>query len=174
LDIPFLILMPLCLAIPGILGLYFGYESFRRLNAGTVRRLVAGYSIFLFIFIITMLPNLWRLGRLKDTSQHAINSLFVTLVTVAVYGFASRYLLRLCGLPYPPLRQSLGRLPISLIAIETYLTAQSVILDLAPLRKGEKYLHEWPWDLVALPASIALAVIVYKIGMRLFGAKTFE
>ena len=71
-----------------------------------------------------------------------------------------------------PVNQSLTKLPIVLISVVVYLSTDSIFTTIIKTFKIKYYpTAVMPWEGVAFPISILLAIFVYKIGVKLFVKK---
>ncbi len=133
---------------------------------------MAVYSIFLFFLgLFLLMPRAYPiLGlSLEGGTQFEIGLLILTIMATSVHWVASRRLIRFVGLQCPPVRQSLSRAPIVIIAYEVWIIARGVLGGIVPLTVEAP---EDVWNgLLSVAVSvvpIVLGIAAYKLGVRLF------
>jgi len=155
------------LGAPGFMGLYLGYQGLRRTDERSVQGVVTFYCIFLFflgLFLSTYLAHPIPGLGLDEQTQFNIVLLTLTTMATGLYVVASRLLIRFVGLKCPPVRQSLSRIPVAIIALEVWALASEVSWHIL-----QRSTTEAPNGLlltVAVP--IVLGIATYKLGVWLF------
>lgn len=164
--------IPLLMSLPGILGIYFGYGALRKRDAVTIKRMVIAYG-FLLAYLLLWLLEGWldRLTGLSEGRIMSIAMLVSTLIAITAYWFISRYILHKLGHLYQPVRQSLSRAPIFLVALLFYQATFNVLKDLFPFldppySSESEYEHLYGLILFLLP--IVFAYYLYRFGVWLF------
>ncbi|MCP4645525.1 MAG: hypothetical protein GY851_34090 [bacterium] len=164
-DLAFAVLMGALLGIPGFLGCYFGFQGLRKTDPATARRLVGSYCLFLVVVLGGHVSaGMESFAHLSEAAAISISYLVATVAATIVYWFTSRYCLRRLGHQCAPVRRSLSRLPIALVALQVWEMTQRVLLEELPERGANALMRDGP----PIIASIALAIVVYKLGVWLF------
>ena len=164
-ELAFGLLMPFWVGIPGFLGLYFGYQGLRKTDAATARGLVGSYGVFLVVLSASCLSS--RIETFVTLSEAATLSLVylaLTVLATTAYWFTNRNFLRSLDHQCPPIRRSLSRLPISIIALQVWLATQHALQDLL----SSEGVNDFPRDDAPFVVSILLGISVYKLGVWLF------
>jgi hypothetical protein len=171
--LPFLFLM----SLPGILGVYFGYRAINGRDEKTIKRLVIAYCVCLAYLLIDFLMGIMvDVGIINLPLIGSILYLIFALVAITVYWFTSRYLLQALGHTCRPVRQSLSRPPIFIVAFLSFYAINSTLRYLIPDEQlplssesdfgeiiGELFIIVFP-----LLAPIVFAYYLYRFGIWLF------
>lgn len=164
-ELAFAVLMPFYLGIWGFPGLYFGYQGLRKADAATAKGLVGSYGVFLVFFSVSRLSSRIEISaNLSEAATLLIVCLALTVLATTAYWFTSRSFLRSLGHLCPPVRRSLSRLPISIIALQVWLATQHALQDLL----SSEGVNDFPRDDAPFVVSILLGISVYKLGVWLF------
>ena len=170
--LPFLFLM----SLPGILGVYFGYRAIKGRDEKTIKRLVIAYSACInYLLIVFSVGIMVSNGIANPQLYSSIIILMFTLVAVAVYWFTSRYLLHALGHTCKPVRQSLSRPPIFIVAFLSFYAIQSIMQYLIPYEQfllsgesdGGELIVEFILILLPFLVPIVFAYFIYRFGVWL-------
>jgi len=158
-------------------SMFVAYRILRHLSPSSVRQLCALGTIVLWLVasaqLVSLRPPISGLVLVPGSWASAVH-LLLAIPAVMVYYFGSAWLIDRAALEEsnaPATRCGFSRPAIALFAFFFWLISSGIIEDLAPKQRGYEHALEPMWGLIATFGTMILAVILYKLGVSIFGRK---
>jgi hypothetical protein len=149
------------MSLPGILLMVFGYRLFRELSETSLKWVLGTCAVVSTIWIAAestpMFPALLPERLLRDAGLT-----LGLLVGIPGYAFGMRALLSLIGGPRRGALDFVGSRIVFVLAWQLFFILSHLFDAFTPLKPGDKYLHQEPWDFVGFLVPLGVAYGFYK------------
>ncbi|MFO8006724.1 MAG: hypothetical protein R6V05_03220 [Candidatus Brocadiia bacterium] len=169
-GVPISILFGALIYGPGVIALIFGVRALGRVSARSAKCLIASLlALTTFYGTMRLLRYCQPVGRLSEDTVGSLVPIVTVAAAILLYILLSRPLLRWLGLESPPIRESLPRWPLMILAFLVVAGLNGVVQDLGGHPDGRG--HASASELAASFAPIPAGLLVYWVGKLLFSRR---
>lgn len=165
LDSLFFLVVILMMALPGGLAIVFGVRLFRAKCARNIKNVVGIITVGLVLVLAFGVIDGLLPAMPVEEGAGLMALLLASIMGAFLYAWLATWTLRASGYPVDRVRETLGRLPFVLIAIQIVLVGWDLLQNYAPKKDGSTHVMETGWGLASLIGPIIVAVLFYKISL---------
>ena len=158
---------------PGIMTLYNGIGLLREV---TKRRIKGSTGSLCIIAAFLTLSYIDRL-LFSDSFGKEFAILYIlaaTIVIIPFYILISRKIILSEKMEIKGKREFVGKGILTLVAWEIWLALSELVRAFAPVKEGEKYIKEAPWNILGIIGPILIAWVFYRIASSVLKIKDVE
>lgn len=150
------------MAFPGAFMTFFGFRLTKENTGTNIKGVVGSFAIMGVFWISSVILMVVGESKVAD----GLSMLIATLVMIPAYVVVSKYCMKKAG--HNPVRgEFVGKGIVAIIAWQIWLVSSGIAREITPVKDGYTHVPEFPWGLVGLAAPILIAVVFYKIAVKL-------